>query len=35
MRWFEGDLVVHFAGCWVNDQCQQRWAEFWGKRDTV
>ncbi|KAF2404271.1 hypothetical protein EJ06DRAFT_546212 [Trichodelitschia bisporula] len=32
MKWQEGDLLVHFAGCWVDSSCQERWAEFWNKR---
>jgi len=35
MTWQEGDLIIHFAGCWVDDTCQERWKEFWNKRATV
>jgi hypothetical protein len=35
MKWQAGDLVVHFAGCWVDDECQQRWQQFWKKRDIL
>ncbi|OLL24524.1 putative alpha-1,2-galactosyltransferase gmh1 [Neolecta irregularis DAH-3] len=29
MKWQEGDLVVHFAGCWVNKKCGVWWNEMW------
>jgi hypothetical protein len=35
MGWKKGDLVVHLAGCWVADKCDERWKEFWQKRETV
>jgi hypothetical protein len=35
MRWSEGDLVVHFAGCWVGDQCTERWNSFWPRRNQL
>ena len=34
MRWEEGDLLVHLAGCWVEDVCQERWDQFWAMRKT-
>lgn len=27
-----GDLVVHFAGCWVEDHCQMHWDTMWKQR---
>ncbi|KIW09345.1 uncharacterized protein PV09_00246 [Verruconis gallopava] len=35
MKWQPGDLVIHFAGCWVDDKCQEWWQEFWSKRGTL
>jgi hypothetical protein len=35
MSWEKGDLVVHLAGCWVSDKCEERWNEFWDKRETI
>ncbi|KAK9343582.1 galactosyl transferase GMA12/MNN10 family-domain-containing protein [Lipomyces starkeyi] len=35
MGWKTGDLVVHFAGCWVEDACDTRWKDFWSRRKTV
>lgn len=35
MGWHTDDLVVHLAGCWVENQCNQRWKDYWGKRTTV
>jgi len=35
MAWHEGDLVVHFAGCWVSNSCRERWDTFWAKRSEV
>lgn len=32
MMWEDGDLLVHLAGCWVQDLCASRWAEWWNKR---
>ncbi|KAK7202645.1 galactosyl transferase, partial [Myxozyma melibiosi] len=29
MGWITGDLVVHFAGCWVTRECDSRWRDFW------
>jgi len=33
--WHEGDLLVHFAGCWVNGECEAHWEEFWRRRSPV
>ncbi|KAK9467509.1 galactosyl transferase GMA12/MNN10 family-domain-containing protein [Lipomyces arxii] len=30
--WHTGDLVIHFAGCWVHHQCEQQWTHYWNKR---
>lgn len=35
MGWMTGDLVVHFAGCWVDNDCDRRWKSFWSRRITV
>lgn len=35
MKWQPGDLIVHFAGCWVGNNCQERWQEFWSKRGSL
>jgi hypothetical protein len=35
MRWQTNDLVVHLAGCWVEDKCQERWKTYWDKRTIV
>ncbi|KAF2423289.1 hypothetical protein EJ08DRAFT_596244 [Tothia fuscella] len=35
MRWQKDDLVVHLAGCWVEDKCQERWQKFWKERIVV
>jgi hypothetical protein len=35
MRWQDNDLLVHLAGCWVVDKCQERWESFWDKRETI
>ncbi|KAK9371564.1 galactosyl transferase GMA12/MNN10 family-domain-containing protein [Lipomyces chichibuensis] len=35
MGWKTGDLVVHFAGCWVENACDSRWKDFWSRRKTV
>ncbi|KAF2192138.1 glycosyltransferase family 34 protein [Zopfia rhizophila CBS 207.26] len=34
MGYRDGDLVVHFAGCWVRGMCKQWFEEFWAKRDS-
>ncbi|CAA93893.1 Alpha-1,2-galactosyltransferase gmh3 [Schizosaccharomyces pombe] len=28
MGWKEGHLVIHFAGCWVENRCQVLWDEY-------
>lgn len=33
--WSPGDLVVHFAGCWVDDRCAEQFDDFWNRRKTV
>jgi len=33
--WHEGDLLVHFAGCWVDDICVSQWEKFWAMRSPV
>lgn len=35
MVWHDGDLVVHMAGCWIDDKCNERWEEFWAKKEIV
>lgn len=35
MGWFTGDLVVHFAGCWVEKRCAVQFEDFWNRRNTV
>ncbi|KAK9313701.1 galactosyl transferase GMA12/MNN10 family-domain-containing protein, partial [Lipomyces starkeyi] len=35
MGWMTGDLVVHFAGCWVQNECDKRWKDFWSRRQVV
>ncbi|KAK9370709.1 galactosyl transferase GMA12/MNN10 family-domain-containing protein [Lipomyces kononenkoae] len=35
MGWVTGDLVVHFAGCWVSSDCDKRWQDFWNRRLVV
>ena len=32
MGYRDGDLLVHFAGCWVGNACQEWFEEFWGKK---
>lgn len=27
--------MVHFAGCWTQNRCQELWDEYWGMRVTV
>ncbi|RMZ81237.1 hypothetical protein DV736_g6656, partial [Chaetothyriales sp. CBS 134916] len=34
-RWINGDFIVHFAGCWVNDKCEEWWQKFWNIRGIV
>ena len=33
--WNSGDLVVHFAGCWVESTCATQFEKYWSKRKTV
>lgn len=33
--WHEGDLFVHFAGCWVENICASQWEKFWAMRSPV
>jgi len=35
MGWQKGDLLVHFAGCWVSNSCQERWDQFWNLREKL
>ncbi|KAK9370708.1 galactosyl transferase GMA12/MNN10 family-domain-containing protein [Lipomyces kononenkoae] len=35
MGWRTGDIVVHFAGCWVEHKCSERWQDFWGRRTVL
>jgi hypothetical protein len=35
MSWEKGDFVVHLAGCWVTESCNQRWKEFMALRTPV
>lgn len=32
MKYHDGDLLVHFAGCWVGHTCKTWWDLFWPKR---
>lgn len=32
MGYRDGDLLVHFAGCWVGGQCPEWFEEFWERR---
>ncbi|KAF2476633.1 uncharacterized protein BDR25DRAFT_322036 [Lindgomyces ingoldianus] len=32
MGYRDGDLMVHFAGCWVGGKCKDWFEEFWGKK---
>ncbi|ENI09901.1 glycosyltransferase family 34 protein [Bipolaris maydis ATCC 48331] len=32
MMWDDGDLAVHFAGCWVHHDCKEWFEEYWVKR---
>jgi hypothetical protein len=32
MGYRDGDLLVHFAGCWVNKKCVEWFEEFWEQR---
>lgn len=31
----EGDLLVHFAGCWVQNMCESQWEKYWTMRSPV
>ncbi|KAK9245243.1 galactosyl transferase GMA12/MNN10 family-domain-containing protein [Lipomyces tetrasporus] len=35
MGWRDGDILVHFAGCWVDKKCNERWQDFWPRRTVV
>jgi len=35
MKWHEGDLLVHFAGCWVGKNCALWWNEMWEKSHSI
>lgn len=35
MGWYTGDLVVHFAGCWVEHKCAAQFEDFWNRRKTA
>ncbi|QIX00612.1 hypothetical protein AMS68_006129 [Peltaster fructicola] len=35
MEWQKGDLLVHFAGCWVYNNCQERWTKYWDLKEQV
>ncbi|KAI5817172.1 galactosyl transferase GMA12/MNN10 family-domain-containing protein [Pyronema omphalodes] len=35
MSWETGDLVVHIAGCWVNNECNKQWKEMMAQRVVV
>ena len=35
MKWSPGDFVVHFAGCWIGNKCEERFEDLWSKRKTV
>ncbi|CAA89961.1 alpha-1,2-galactosyltransferase Gmh1 [Schizosaccharomyces pombe] len=28
MQWQEGDLALHFAGCWVENKCAELWTKY-------
>ncbi|KAH9868777.1 hypothetical protein J1614_007851 [Plenodomus biglobosus] len=32
MGWRDGDLLVHFAGCWVKNKCKEWFEKYWDKR---
>lgn len=34
MGYRDGDLLVHFAGCWVGGNCREWFEEFWDRKDT-
>ncbi|EEB06906.1 alpha-1,2-galactosyltransferase gmh3 [Schizosaccharomyces japonicus yFS275] len=29
IRYTEGDLVIHFAGCWVENRCEELWNRYY------
>jgi len=36
--WHEGDLLVHFAGCWtgwLGGICASQWEKYWSRRTVV
>ncbi|KAH0603472.1 uncharacterized protein H6S33_007794 [Morchella sextelata] len=35
MGWQKGDLVVHLAGCWVEDQCSMRWEQYSAMKEAL
>lgn len=32
MGYRDGDLLVHLAGCWTTNACQEWFEEFWGRK---
>lgn len=34
-HWQDGDLLVHMAGCWVNNECEAHWMSMWERRTKV
>lgn len=35
MGWEKGDLAVHLAGCWVEDQCSERWWQYMALKESM
>jgi len=35
MGWMRGQLVIHFAGCWVERKCNDQWKEYMALRTPV
>lgn len=33
MGFRKGDLVIHFAGCWMGKHCNKMWNEWWVKKE--
>lgn len=33
--WDVGDLAIHYAGCWVHHECNERWFQYWVNRELV
>jgi galactosyl transferase GMA12/MNN10 family len=33
--WSDGDVAVHFAGCWVEHHCTEYFEDFWSRRALV